>query len=243
VTAPVTGIPGYVAGTWDMDPVDSHVGSEAWHMFVSKVRGRFETFTGQIITADPLQSSATLTVQMSSVTTGSQTRDDDLRSDNFLAAATYPVMTCRSAGIRRDRRGFVLDGELTICGVTLPISLTFEISGFTADPAGGGHPGRVPRGRPDQPDGLRRLLRRAGRRRPGERQGRDRHRSRRGPAPAGIAPRPGPVACLPPAGPSTGEGPRRWPARGRDRHVPGSRLHGPEPGPYEPHLDQTDTTN
>jgi len=88
MTTSVTGIPGYVAGTWDIDPVHSHIGFEARHMFVSKVRGRFETFEGQIITAaDPLQSSATLTVQMNSVTTGNQTRDDDLRSDNFFAGA------------------------------------------------------------------------------------------------------------------------------------------------------------
>jgi len=75
---------------------------------------------------------------MNSASTGNQTRDDDLRSDNFFAAATYPVMTYRSADIRRDRHGFVLDGELTIRGVTRPVSLTFQINGFTADPAGGG---------------------------------------------------------------------------------------------------------
>ena len=138
MTAPVTGIPGYVAGTWDIDPVHSHIGFEARHMFVSKVRGRFETFQGQIITAaDPLQSSATLTVQMNSVTTGNQTRDDDLRSDNFFAAATHPEMTYRSAGIRHDGHSYVLDGELTIRGVTRPVSLRFEVNGFTTDPAGG----------------------------------------------------------------------------------------------------------
>ncbi len=67
----------------------------------------------------------------------SETRDDDLRSDNFFAAAIYPVMTYRSAGIRHDRQGFVLDGELTIRGVTRPVSLRFEVNGFTTDPAGG----------------------------------------------------------------------------------------------------------
>lgn len=131
-------IPGYVTGIWDIDPVHSHIGFEARHMFVSKVRGHFETFEGQIVTAaDPLQSSATLTVQMNSVTTGSQTRDDDLRSDNFFAVAAYPVMTYRSTAIRRDRHGFVLDGELTIRGATRPVSLTFEINGFSPDPADG----------------------------------------------------------------------------------------------------------
>lgn len=138
MTTSVTEIPGYVAGTWEVDPVHSHIGFEARHMFVSKVRGRFEKFEGQIVTAaDPMASSATLTVQMNSVNTGNQTRDDDLRSDNFFAAATYPVMTYRSTGIRHDRHGFVLDGELTIRGVTRPVPLTFEVNGFTTDPADG----------------------------------------------------------------------------------------------------------
>ena len=138
MTRSVTGIPGYIAGTWDIDPVHSHIGFEARHMFVSKVRGHFGTFEGQIVTAaDPLQSSATLTVQMNSVTTGNQTRDDDLRSDNFFAAATYPVMTYRSTGIRRHGQDLVVDGELTVHGITRPVALTVEINGFTTDPADG----------------------------------------------------------------------------------------------------------
>lgn len=137
-TAPATGIPGYVAGTWDIDQAHSHIGFQARHMFVHNVRGHFGTFEGQIITAeDPLASSATLTVQMTSVATGNQTRDDDLRSDNFFAAATYPVMTYRSTGIRQDGQRYVLDGELTVRGVTRPVPLTFEINGFTTDPADG----------------------------------------------------------------------------------------------------------
>lgn len=131
-------IPGYIAGTWDIDPVHTHIGFEARHMFVSKVRGHFEKFEGQIITAaDPLQSSATLTVQMDSVTTGNQTRDDDLRSENFFAVAAYPVMTYRSAAIRHNGRHFAIDGMLTVRGVTRPVALRFEISGFAADPADG----------------------------------------------------------------------------------------------------------
>jgi polyisoprenoid-binding protein YceI len=109
MTSLATGIPGYVAGTWDIDPVHSHIGFMARHMVVSKVRGRFEKFEGQIVTAgDPLQSSATLTVDMASVNTGNQTRDDDLRSDNFFAVSTHPVMTYRSAGVRRDGADFVV---------------------------------------------------------------------------------------------------------------------------------------
>jgi polyisoprenoid-binding protein YceI len=138
MTSPATGIPGYVAGTWDIDPVHSHIGFMARHMVVSKVRGHFEKFAGQIVTAaDPLQSSATLTVDMNSVNTGNQTRDDDLRSDNFFAAATHPVMSFRSTGIRRDGEDFIVDGELTVRGTTRPVSLKLEVNGFATDPADG----------------------------------------------------------------------------------------------------------
>lgn len=128
MTAPAIQIPGYVAGTWDIDPVHSHIGFVARHMVVSKVRGRFEKFSGQIVTAsDPLRSSATATVDMNSVSTGNQTRDDDLRSDNFFAAATYPEMTFRSTGIRPDGADFVVEGELTVRGTTRPVSLKLEV--------------------------------------------------------------------------------------------------------------------
>ncbi len=137
MTAPAIEIPGYVAGSWDIDPVHSHIGFVARHMMVSKVRGHFEKFSGQIITAsDPLRSSATATVDMNSVSTGNQTRDDDLRSDNFFAAATYPEMTFRSAGIRRDGADFVVEGELTVRGTTRPVALKLEVNGFTTDPDG-----------------------------------------------------------------------------------------------------------
>jgi len=137
MTQAVIEIPGYIAGTWDLDPVHSHIGFTARHMMVSKVRGRFERFQGQVVTAaDPLKSSATVIVDMTSVTTGNQTRDDDLRSDNFFAADIHPVMTFRSVGIRRHGQDFVLDGELTVRGATRPVSLRFEINGFATDPDG-----------------------------------------------------------------------------------------------------------
>ncbi len=137
MTIPAVRIPGYVAGTWDLDPVHSHIGFVGRHMVVSKVRGRFEKFRAQIVTAeDPLQSWATVTVEMNSVNTGNQTRDDDLRSDNFFAAAAYPVMTYRSTGIRREGEDFFIDGDLTVRGVTRPVSLKFEINGFATDPGG-----------------------------------------------------------------------------------------------------------
>ena len=131
-------IPGYVAGTWDLDPVHSHIGFVARHLMVSKVRGHFSKFQAQIVTApNPLESSATATIDLSSVETGNDTRDNDLRSSNFFDAATHPEMTFRSTGIRREGDGLALDGDLTIRGVTRPVSLAFEVNGFGPDPFGG----------------------------------------------------------------------------------------------------------
>jgi len=138
MTAEAVGIEGYVAGTWELDPVHSHIGFVARHLMVSKVRGHFSKFQAQIVTApNPLESSATATIDLSSVETGNDMRDNDLRSSNFFDAATHPEMTFRSTGIRRDGDGLALDGDLTIRGVTRPVSLAFEVNGFGPDPFGG----------------------------------------------------------------------------------------------------------
>ncbi len=138
MTTLTAGIPGYVAGAWDLDPGHSRVGFTARHLGVRKVRGHFDKFTAQIVTAeDPLQSSATATIDLSSVNTGDQTRDNDLRSGNFLDADDYPTMTYRSTGIRRHGADFIVDGELTVRGVSQPASLKFDFNGFRPDPQGG----------------------------------------------------------------------------------------------------------
>jgi polyisoprenoid-binding protein YceI len=126
-----------MAGTWDIDPVHSHIGFMARHMMLSKVRGRFDVFEGQIITGeDPFSSSVAVTVDLNSVNTGNEVRDNDLRSDNFFDVANYPTMTYRSTGVRRAGEDFFLDGQLTVRGVTRPVSLRFEVNGFAADPEG-----------------------------------------------------------------------------------------------------------
>ena len=108
-------IPGYIAGTWDLDPVHSHIGFVARHLMLSKVRGHFDTFEGQIVTADdPRMSSVTVTVDMNSVNTGNETRDEDLRSGNFFDSGNYPVMTYRSTGVRSAGEDLFIDGELTV---------------------------------------------------------------------------------------------------------------------------------
>lgn len=137
MTTQAAQIPGYIAGTWDLDPAHSYIHFSARHLMVNKVHGRFDTFQAQIITAeDPLQSRVTAAVDLNSVHTGDQTRDDDLRSANFFDAGTYPTMTYRSTGIRRHGKLFIVDGELTIRGQTGPVPLKVEVNTFALDPGG-----------------------------------------------------------------------------------------------------------
>ena len=131
-------IPGYKAGTWTIDPVHSDVSFTIRHMMVSKVRGNFRTFEGTIITGEtPEQSSVTATIDMSSIDTGQAQRDEHIRSADFFEVEKFPTMTYRSTGLRTDGKDFVLDGELTLKGITKSVPLELEANGFGPDAFGG----------------------------------------------------------------------------------------------------------
>jgi polyisoprenoid-binding protein YceI len=130
-------IPGYVVGTWDIDPLHTEIGFSVRHLMVSKVRGRFTRFEGSFVTApDPLDSSATATIDMTSIDTNNPTRDDDLRSSNFFEVDQHPQMTYQSTGVRMEGEDVLLDGDLTAHGVTRQVRLRVEVNGFGADPYG-----------------------------------------------------------------------------------------------------------
>ena len=131
-------IPGYVAGTWVIDPVHSHVGFVIKHMMVSKVRGRFGTFSGQIVTAEnPLDSSATATIEATSIDTDNEMRDNHIRSADFFEVEHHPQITFASTGVRFEGDEFFLDGDLSIRGTTKPVTLTVEDPAFGPNPMGG----------------------------------------------------------------------------------------------------------
>lgn len=133
-----TEIPGYITGTWEIDPVHSYVGFVARHLMVSKVRGNFTKLEGQIVTnVSPLQSSATATIDASSFSTGNDQRDSDVKGENFLDVGHYPTITYRTTQIRDEGTDIFADGELTIKGVTRPVTLAVEVNGFGPDPYGG----------------------------------------------------------------------------------------------------------
>lgn len=138
MTQSVTTIPGYRTGTWTIDAVHSDVSFTVRHMMVSKVRGHFTKFEGTIVTAEePTQSSVTATIDLSSIDTRNQQRDDHIRSADFFEVETYPTMTYRSTGLTPDGDNWLLDGELTLHGVTRPVQLALELNGFSPDPYGG----------------------------------------------------------------------------------------------------------
>ncbi len=134
----VATIPGYVAGKWSIDPVHSEVGFSVRHMMVSKVRGRFTEFSGELVTGErPEESSVTAEISLSSINTGQEQRDAHIRSADFFEVETFPTMTYRSTGVRVENGDFVVDGDLTLKGVTKNVPLHLELNGFGPDAFGG----------------------------------------------------------------------------------------------------------
>ena len=125
-------VTGYIPGTWDIDVAHSEIGFSVRHLMVSKVKGAFREFSGTFVTAEnPLDSSVEATVLLSSIDTGNADRDAHLRSADFFDVENHTTLEYRSTGIRYDdEEGFVVDGDLTLRGVTKHVPLQLEIHGF-----------------------------------------------------------------------------------------------------------------
>jgi polyisoprenoid-binding protein YceI len=107
-------------------------------MMVSKVRGRFGSFSGEITTAENLTgSSVRATIDATSIDTNNEQRDNHIRSADFFDVANHPTWTFASSAVRVDGDDLYVDGELTIKGVTRPVTLTLEVEGFGPDAFGG----------------------------------------------------------------------------------------------------------
>ncbi len=120
-------------GTWAVDPSHTEVGFVARHLMVTKVRGRFGDVTGTVTVADDLSASeADVTVRMASIDTRSADRDTHLRSADFFDVENHPEMTFHSTAFD----GRSLTGDLTIKGVTRPVTFDVEFGGTATDPWG-----------------------------------------------------------------------------------------------------------
>ncbi len=134
-TAPARLIP---AGTWTIDASHSSAEFSVRHVMVGKTRGRFADFAGVLTIADdPLASSVEATFQMASVDTHDAGRDTHLRSGDFFDVETFPTMTFTSTSVQPKGSDHALVGELTIKGVTRPVTLSLDFNGVAQDPWGG----------------------------------------------------------------------------------------------------------
>jgi len=131
--APVT------STTWKIDPVHSNVEFAGKHLMISTVKGLFSDVEGEIVIADgdPSKSSVTASLEAASINTRTGQRDDHLRSADFLDAANFPKITFKSTRITGDSSDFKVTGDLTIRGVTRPITLDVTNEGAGKDPWGG----------------------------------------------------------------------------------------------------------
>ena len=118
------------AGTYELDVAHTSVEFVARHM-LSKVRGRFTEFSGAIDVAErPEDSSVKVEIKTASIKTDTEKRDDHLKSGDFLLIEEYPTITFTSTAVRpTGGTSFELDGDLTIKGVTKPVTLSGEFLG------------------------------------------------------------------------------------------------------------------
>lgn len=130
-------IPGYRAGTWILDPAHSEVTFSVRHMMISKVRGTFGVKSATLVAPEnPLEATVTASVDVTSIDTKDENRDAHLRSADFFDTEEYPTMEFVSTRTRVENGDFFVDGDLSIRGVTKPVTFEFDFGGFGQDPYG-----------------------------------------------------------------------------------------------------------
>jgi len=137
-TRQASGIELPALGRWQIDPGHTELAFIGRHFMLTRVRGRFTGVTGAIeVAQDPGETTVEVTIDMASVESGNQARDDHLRSPDFFDTGQHPTATFIGRAVNWDGTQGQLDGELTIRGVTRPVTLAAEYLGYAADPWGG----------------------------------------------------------------------------------------------------------
>jgi polyisoprenoid-binding protein YceI len=116
--------------TYELDPAHTHVGFRIRHI-VSNVSGQFDQFTGPLIydAENPAGSSVETTIQTASIDTNNDKRDGHLKSPDFFDAEKNPTITFKSKTVAVDGKKLTLAGDLTMHGITKPVTLTGEVGG------------------------------------------------------------------------------------------------------------------
>jgi polyisoprenoid-binding protein YceI len=128
-----------LTGQYALDASHSRIGFVARHAMVTKVRGAFNEFegTGYLDGDNPANSTVSVRIQAASIDTRNEQRDEHLRGNDFLDMATYPEITFVSTSAKQlDDTSFQLTGDLTIKGVTKPVTVDFTLEGTAVDPWG-----------------------------------------------------------------------------------------------------------
>jgi polyisoprenoid-binding protein YceI len=142
------------SGTWAVDPSHSTVGFSVKHLGIATVRGQFEQFEGTLEIDDDLSAArANGTIQAASVDTNEAARDEHLRSADFFGAEANPEIRFESKAIRPlDEDTFEIEGDLSMSGVTNPVTLTAVVEGTETDPWGNDRVGLEVTGRINRGD-------------------------------------------------------------------------------------------
>jgi polyisoprenoid-binding protein YceI len=137
-TRTVDGVELPMPGTFTLDPSHTHVGFSVRHMMVSRVRGRFTSFTGTVTVADEHTLSAVeVEIDLASIDTRDDGRDTHLRSGDFFDVEVNPTMTYRSTSVSSLGKGrYAVQGDLSVKGVTRPVELDVTYEGVARDPWG-----------------------------------------------------------------------------------------------------------
>ncbi|MFF9818191.1 YceI family protein [Streptomyces sp. NPDC014006] len=138
-TAPVSPDLAALTGDYTIDPSHTTIGFVARHAMVTNVKGSFLDFSGSLHLdgADPSRSTASLDVKMDSIDTGNADRDGHLKSADFFKTDEFPTMTFRSTGAQAlGGDDYRITGDLSILGVTKPLTIDLEFHGAAKDPFG-----------------------------------------------------------------------------------------------------------